>query len=180
METAVFRGCDPFPPEVRQHQRTGLGEGLPRVLRLSGTLARNGKQRSPKSTALKRSAGSMPDSVDDNTSRVGPVENHIRIGPCYRPADPILASKASRIRVVCEQVNHGPEPPLDVVRALRRTSIKVVEDFRKLPQRPTCVTDLHSPCFAQTARTSSSVANSPFAASASEASRSAASSGVSS
>src|SRR5438552_6515589 len=50
---------------------------------------------------------------------------------------------------------------------------------RTVPERPTCVANLHSPCFAQTARTSSSVANSPRAASASESFMSASSSGVS-
>jgi hypothetical protein len=43
--------------------------------------------------------------------------------------------------------------------------------LRAVTARRTFVTNLHSPCFAQTARTSSSVANSPRAASASEASR---------
>ena len=133
-----------------------------------------------KPPALKRSARGVPNSEDDNPRLVRSVENHIGIWPHNSAADIALSGKAPGIRVICEQSNHGLEPLLDVVGTLRRTSINVVENFRKLPERPTCVANLHSPCFAQTARTSSSVANSPCAASASEASRSAASSGVSS
>ena len=70
----------------------------------------------------------MPNPVDDNTRRVGAVENHIWIGSYHRPADAILAGKASRIRVIRKQVDHGLESPLDVVSPLQRTSIDEGED----------------------------------------------------
>src|SRR5207247_5371345 len=74
-------------------------------------------------------------------------------------------------------------PLLPEVRQHQRSGVgrlsRTSNPLRTVPERPTCVANLHSSCFAQTARTSSSVANSPRAASASESFMSASSSGVS-
>src|ERR1700676_1527591 len=75
-----------------------------------------------------------------------------------------------------EELN--PSYELDALCALRRAGFKVVEDVGHLPDCPACAANFHRPCFAHMARTSSSVANSPRSASASEASMSVASSGV--
>ena len=122
----------------------------------------------------------MPNAENDDPGRFGPVENHVGIGSYYDTADLAFAGGAPSIWVIVQQLDDRLQPLSDVLRTLRRLGFNVVEDIRQLPERPACVTDAHSPCFAQTARTSSSVANSPRSASASEASMSAASSGVSS
>jgi len=79
---------------------------------------------------------------------------------------------------VREKGNRGLQPVHDVLRALWRALLDIGENRLKLLGGAARVADLHRPYFAHMARTSSSVANSPRSASASEASRSASSSAV--
>src|SRR3984893_664313 len=122
----------------------------------------------------------MANAVNDDPGRVRPIEDYIWVRIYHKTQQIALVRGPSAGGVVCEQINHALQPSLDALGATRRPGFNVVQNLGHLPERPACVADFHSPCFAHIARTSSSVANSPRSASASEASMSAASSGVSS
>jgi len=67
---------------------------------------------------------------------------------------------------VVSETEDGAE---NALRALRRVRGNIVKDRIEIGQRREGITELHSPCLAQVARTCSSVANSPRAAAAFEA-----------
>ncbi|HZU91295.1 MAG TPA: hypothetical protein VE993_18730 [Stellaceae bacterium] len=79
-----------------------------------------------------------------------------------------------------QKIDEGLKAGLNPARTLRRMGRDVIKDGAEVGQRRTGVAKPHGPCLVHTARTCSSVANSPRAAAAFEVARAACSSGVSS
>src|SRR5713226_7731326 len=121
----------------------------------------------------------MPHGMNDDLGLRGLVENQIGVRRRRHPADGRIVRAAAHVRMLQQKVGEGPNAGLNAPRALRRMGGDVIEDRAKVGKGRKGIAKPHRPCLAHTARTCSSVANSPRAAAAFEAVIAACSSGVS-
>src|SRR5262249_5185180 len=108
----------------------------------------------------------------------GFVEDEVGIRRSCQATDGWITGPTTDIGVCQEQVDDVLNSPLNALSALRRGCSNMLEDGGQIGKCPTGVTEPHGTCFAQPARTSSSVANSPRAASSLDAAIAARSSSV--
>src|SRR5690348_10889295 len=108
----------------------------------------------------------MPDRVNDDLRRRDLVENQIGIGRRRDAADRRVARAATNMGMQQEEVGDYFDAGVHTSDTLRRLCGDVIEDVTEIGERRDGIAKLHRPCLARTARTCSSVANSPRAAAA--------------
>jgi len=128
---------------------------------------------------IERSTGRVTKSHDDNFGRCHTIINQIWVGMREEATNARARSCAPGVRMLFEEGNNGYEAIPDLSSPLRRSLLNVGEGSINLRQSPACIADVHRPCFAHIARTSSGVASSPRSISASASAKSASSAGVS-
>src|SRR5262245_2921395 len=121
----------------------------------------------------------MTDRMDDDFVSGHLVEHQVWIRRSVDPADGWIVRLQSDARVRRQQVENSLNASMDTRRTLRRMDSDVIENGGQIGKSRTRIAQPHRPCLAHTARTSSSVANSPRAASALDLAIAARSSGVS-
>src|SRR5262245_31422173 len=121
----------------------------------------------------------MPDGMNNDLGLRGLIENEIGVGRRRYPADGRIVRAATDMRMPQQKVGEDLNAGLDSPRALGRMGGDVVENCAEVGEGWKGVAKPHRPCLAHTARTCSSVANSPRAAATFETSIALCSSGVS-
>lgn len=124
-------------------------------------------------------SGDVANAVYDDLGACRLIEHDVGIGAEDEAAKAGSLRRDANIRLDLQDRNRFLDAAGEACGPLRRALLDIVEDGEQLPQRPSRVAKPHRRKRAQTAVTSSLVANSPFSASAIEASRSASSSGES-
>jgi hypothetical protein len=141
--------------------------------------ARTGKHRTV-SRASTTVCAAVPHTVNDDFIITHFVENQVWIRASDKTAQALAARSGTHLGVVKRQVDEPLNAGLHLARALGRLLLDISENLAKIGYSVRRVTDLQSPYFAQTDRTSSSVANSRRSACASDPWNEASSAGVSS
>jgi hypothetical protein len=126
----------------------------------------------------RRIARAVPHAVNDDLVALDGVKNEIRIGMRDDTTQASFASQRPGIRVAQDKIDDLLNARLEAARALRRMNADAIEHFGQLSRRAKRVSEFQSPCFAQMARTWSSVANCPRSAWRKDSSNDAASSDV--
>src|SRR5579862_5881811 len=108
----------------------------------------------------------MPHRVNDDFFVAGFIEDQIRIRGYRHTSHGGIAGACAYERVSRKSFNGGLNSRLNTARALWRMAGDETENVVEVRERPKRIADLHKPCFAQTARTCASSANSPRAAAA--------------
>src|ERR1700761_1934327 len=98
------------------------------------------------------------------------VENHVWIRQGRHPPNGQVIRQRADVGMCQKQLDYDLNTRLNTPRALRRKSRDIVENRVEIGEGRKSIAKLHKPCLAQIARTCSSVANSPRAAAAFEAS----------
>ena len=111
----------------------------------------------------------MPNCMNDDFLVGDLVKDQEWIGRCRQTANSRIIGPGTNFRMVEKQPDEFLDASLHAVRALRRRSGNVVENRLEIGKSWECVAEPHRPCLAQTARTCSSVANSPREAASFEA-----------
>ena len=93
------------------------------------------------------------------------IENQVRVRRRRDEPQSWIVRERPRKRMLRKQGNNLLDPNLHLARPLRRTYGNVVEQFSQFAGSSGGIANPHRPCFAQMARTCSSVANSRRAAS---------------
>src|ERR1700733_15534071 len=115
---------------------------------------------------FRRFAGSVPDGADDNLVSRRLVEDQVWEWRHSHASDGRIIGRRPHHRMPQEQVYDRLNAGLHPVRSLWRASRDIGQDSIEIGKRGRSVAEPHSPYLDQTARTCSSVANSPRAVSA--------------
>src|ERR1700722_17708539 len=99
--------------------------------------------------------------VDDDLAGGRAVENQVGIGRRDDAPDIGLTGEPSHAGLLRQSRNKREEARLNLGGALRRLLTDRVQNTVKFGRGPAGIADDHRPCFAQMARISSSLANSP-------------------
>ena len=120
----------------------------------------------------------MAYTMNDNFVLGRTVEDQIRVGRSDHTPHARSARHLADLGMPQDQVDNGANAFVNPARALRGMPGDVIKHSVEIGKRIPRVSKPHRPCLDQTARTSSSVANSPRAAAASDRANAASSSGV--
>jgi hypothetical protein len=96
------------------------------------------------------------------------VEDEIGIRPRRHSPNRGVVGHSASLRIPQQQIGHSANSNLDTRSALRGTINDVIQNRFKVSKGRKRIAQLHRPCLAHTARTCSSVANSPRSAAALE------------
>jgi len=134
----------------------------------------------PSAGHRRRSARAVPHTVNDDFITGHFVEDQVWIRASDEAAQALAAGSGAQVGVVKREVDEPLNAGLHLARAVGRLRLDIGEHLAKIGYGVRRVTEFQSPYFAQTARTSLSVANSRRSACASDSRNEASSSGVSS
>jgi hypothetical protein len=108
----------------------------------------------------------MANGMNDNLGFGNFVENQIRLGRCTQTTNNRIVRPNTDVRMSQQKIDDALQASLNTLRPSWRMCGNIVEDRVEFGKRRKGIAELHSPCLAQTARTCSSVANSPRLAAA--------------
>jgi hypothetical protein len=114
-----------------------------------------------KTSATPGLACAVPNMKHARFVRLNRPISEIRITAHGHSAYSISPDRASDAWVLADRLDGAPDRQLDVQRASRAAFVKMVEDSRKIVQRPPRIAAEYRPCCFQRSAISVSVANSP-------------------
>src|SRR5262252_10457056 len=125
-------------------------------------------RRSCRSRIVRRVACAVAHGVNNDLVVGSLVEDKVWIRRCrHTPNGGVVGRHASQ-RILQEQIGDGTNSGMDELGALRRALSDIIQNRCEVGKGGKRITQPHRPCLAQTARTCSSLANSPLPAAALE------------